>query len=148
MMCVGDRTPFCLPVGVRWRGQHYGCAPAPLLVSVITFSFLPPRPLASTVNDKLELQECLEHGRIAKVSPAPEPSAGGAGAGLGVGGAEQPPRLCPTHPLGLWVCLAWGMRWLGGHVGHSHSWLQERIQRKEGQEVRERDQKSLLPWLV
>lgn len=26
------------------------------------------RPLASTVNDKLELQECLEHGRIAKVS--------------------------------------------------------------------------------
>ena len=28
-----------------------------------------PRPLASTVNDKLELQECLEHGRIAKVSP-------------------------------------------------------------------------------
>lgn len=30
----------------------------------------PPRPLASTVNDKLELQECLEHGRIAKVSGA------------------------------------------------------------------------------
>ncbi|MBV99964.1 DNA (cytosine-5)-methyltransferase 3A, partial [Eschrichtius robustus] len=28
------------------------------------------RPLASTVNDKLELQECLEHGRIAKVSPS------------------------------------------------------------------------------
>lgn len=28
----------------------------------------PSRPLASTVNDKLELQECLEHGRIAKVS--------------------------------------------------------------------------------
>uniref|UniRef100_A0A8D0H9Q5 DNA (cytosine-5-)-methyltransferase n=1 Tax=Sphenodon punctatus TaxID=8508 RepID=A0A8D0H9Q5_SPHPU len=27
-----------------------------------------PRPLASTVNDKLELQECLEHGRIAKFS--------------------------------------------------------------------------------
>lgn len=27
----------------------------------------PSRPLASTVNDKLELQECLEHGRIAKV---------------------------------------------------------------------------------
>uniref|UniRef100_A0A452VC72 DNA (cytosine-5)-methyltransferase 3A n=1 Tax=Ursus maritimus TaxID=29073 RepID=A0A452VC72_URSMA len=26
------------------------------------------RPLASTVNDKLELQECLEHGRIAKFS--------------------------------------------------------------------------------
>lgn len=30
----------------------------------------PHRPLASTVNDKLELQECLEHGRIAKVSAA------------------------------------------------------------------------------
>uniref|UniRef100_A0A8C0VFR5 Uncharacterized protein n=1 Tax=Cyanistes caeruleus TaxID=156563 RepID=A0A8C0VFR5_CYACU len=26
------------------------------------------RPLASTVSDKLELQECLEHGRIAKFS--------------------------------------------------------------------------------
>uniref|UniRef100_A0A2K5F5Y2 Uncharacterized protein n=1 Tax=Aotus nancymaae TaxID=37293 RepID=A0A2K5F5Y2_AOTNA len=26
------------------------------------------RPLASTVNDKLELQECLEHGRLAKFS--------------------------------------------------------------------------------
>ena len=104
MMCVGDRTPFCLPVGVRWRGQHYGCAPAPLLVSVVTFSFLPPRPLASTVNDKLELQECLEHGRIAKVSPAPEPSAGGAGAGLGVGGGRAATTAVsypPSRALGM-----------------------------------------------
>lgn len=52
------------------RVSAAGCVPALLQVSVVTFSFLPPRPLASTVNDKLELQECLEHGRIAKVSPS------------------------------------------------------------------------------
>lgn len=52
-----------------------GCVP--VLVSVVTFSFLLPRPLASTVNDKLELQECLEHGRIAKVSPRVSALCGG-----------------------------------------------------------------------
>lgn len=99
-----------------------GRAPALLPVSLVTFSFLPPRPLASTVNDKLELQECLEHGRIAKVSPAPEPSAGqGArGGGRGQDGAEPPPGPCPARPLRLWVCLAWGCDF-GDHVGHSHS---------------------------
>lgn len=53
LTCVSEEAAECAPV---------------LLVSVVTFSLLPPRPLASTVNDKLELQECLEHGRIAKVS--------------------------------------------------------------------------------
>lgn len=53
-----------------------GCVPV-LPVSVVTFSLLPPRPLASTVNDKLELQECLEHGRIAKVSPSVSALCGG-----------------------------------------------------------------------
>lgn len=35
---------------------------------MLLWCLLLSRPLASTVNDKLELQECLEHGRIAKVS--------------------------------------------------------------------------------
>ena len=34
------------------------------------------KPLASTVNDKLELQECLEHGRIAKVSLSTQDNGG------------------------------------------------------------------------
>lgn len=55
--------------GGCWSALPGMYVPAHLLDSVVTFSFLLPRPLASTVNDKLELQECLEHGRIAKVSP-------------------------------------------------------------------------------
>lgn len=70
-----------------------GCVPAHLLDSVVTFSSLLPRPLASTVNDKLELQECLEHGRIAKVSPRQRPLLGGREKGRGRNAVEQPPGL-------------------------------------------------------
>ncbi|KFP00182.1 DNA (cytosine-5)-methyltransferase 3A, partial [Calypte anna] len=47
-------------LGSQYRVGMWHCHPMPTLC--------PPRPLASTVNDKLELQECLEHGRIAKFS--------------------------------------------------------------------------------
>ena len=75
--CVGDISPLFLLRVNHGRQARPRCSPG--LWHYLLF--LPPRPLASTVNDKLELQECLEHGRIAKVSPlAPKPSAGG-GAG-------------------------------------------------------------------
>lgn len=32
--------------------------------------FVTGRPLAPMTNDKLDLQECLEHGRVAKVTPS------------------------------------------------------------------------------
>lgn len=60
---VTPSTPSWRPALCPWWGTvwgHSSATPCP--------PSLPPRPLASTVNDKLELQECLEHGRIAKVS--------------------------------------------------------------------------------
>lgn len=52
-----------LPCAQSWGQDGDTVLPPP------AHHLFPPRPLASTVNDKLELQECLEHGRIAKVSP-------------------------------------------------------------------------------
>ena len=49
------------------------------LLLVLPWCLLLSRPLASTVNDKLELRECLEHGRIAKVSLSAQDSGGGSG---------------------------------------------------------------------
>lgn len=96
--CVGDKGPLLLS---RVNQIAAGCVPGVLLVSAVTFSLLPPRPLASTVNDKLELQECLEHGRIAKVSPrAKALYCGVRGKGRGQDELEQPPGLHPTCPLG------------------------------------------------
>lgn len=90
----GDRTPFarlCESDGC-WVSSAR-CVPALLLGFIVTFSFLPPRPLASTVNDKLELQECLEHGRIAKVRPRQGPLLGGREKGRERDAGEQPPGL-------------------------------------------------------
>lgn len=64
----GDRTPFARLCESDGCWVSTARCVLVLLGSVVTSFFLPPRPLASTVNDKLELQECLEHGRIAKVS--------------------------------------------------------------------------------
>ncbi|EHH21948.1 hypothetical protein EGK_05123 [Macaca mulatta] len=49
------------------------------------------RPLASTVNDKLELQECLEHGRIAKETVQ----------GHAAGQPEEGPGLLAFSPSSL-----------------------------------------------
>lgn len=56
------------PNKLFWEAAMWECGDILLPPHSIPTSVL-PRPLASTVNDKLELQECLEHGRIAKVSP-------------------------------------------------------------------------------
>lgn len=81
--CVGDISPLFLLRVNHGRQARPRCSPGLWRYLL----FLPPRPLASTVNDKLELQECLEHGRIAKVSPlAPKLSAGGGGREKGRGG--------------------------------------------------------------
>lgn len=64
---------------------------------MLLWCLLLSRPLASTVNDKLELQECLEHGRIAKVSLSTEDSVSGGGCRLRSG------RLsCATCDLLRW----------------------------------------------
>lgn len=55
------------------------------------------------MNDKLELQECLEHGRIAKVSPSVS-SVGGRGKDRGQDEVELPPGMCLAFPLGLCGC--------------------------------------------
>ena len=67
-MCGGDDGPLTSPCESWLLGQHRHAHPccSPGLCRYLLF--LPPRPLASTVNDKLELQECLEHGWIAKFS--------------------------------------------------------------------------------
>lgn len=101
-MCVRERK------GERKSQVAAGCIPT-LVVSVVTsFSLLPPRPLASTVNDKLELQECLEHGRIAKVRPSVRALCWGAGRGQRAGGARTAPRAVTLLPPGaLWEQLPW-----------------------------------------
>lgn len=67
-----------------------------------------PRPLASTVNDKLELQECLEHGRIAKVSPGRWDAAGGSGDGVVEGGGGvQRSSLVRSHTFWGGVPSGW-----------------------------------------
>lgn len=65
---------------------------------------LPSRPLASTVNDKLELQECLEHGRIAKVSQGWV--LGAEGVPEGTGGAFQ---CCHQQSQAPWGA-GWGFQ--------------------------------------
>lgn len=55
------------PPNPSWGAAAWGQGDLALPPHTVPLS--PSRPLASTVNDKLELQECLEHGRIAKVSP-------------------------------------------------------------------------------
>lgn len=66
-----------------------------------------PRPLASTVNDKLELQECLEHGRIAKVSPGTRDAAGGSGDSVAEGAVGSSGRPWQSHTFWGGVSSGW-----------------------------------------
>lgn len=84
------------PPNPSWGAAAWGQGDLALPPHTVPLS--PSRPLASTVNDKLELQECLEHGRIAKVSPGgghgggsspcQDPWVAGRGAGRGAGGGR------------------------------------------------------------
>lgn len=102
MMGAADSgTPLPLRVSPAGRAHTAGHSPPPPAPDLCRhLLFLPPRPLASTVNDKLELQECLEHGRIAKVSP-------GARALSRLGGREKAREGRPS-PSTLQACVRSG----------------------------------------
>lgn len=82
---------------------HWGLVPRQVFpCSLLPRCLLLPRPLASTVNDKLELQECLEHGRIAKVSLSTQDTVG-----VG-GGVDGRVRWCMAE---LYTTCPFGMVW-------------------------------------
>lgn len=144
MMGAADNgIPLPLRVSPGGRAHTAGHNPPPPLADLCRhLLFLPPRPLASTVNDKLELQECLEHGRIAKVSP-------GARALFRLGVGRRPERAGRAQALSRPVSAAGAGNTVEVALGSCTHWARgegpgESLEGKESQ-IRNPSRSSVCP---